>query len=52
MTIEQRLDQLERQNQRIERKNKRVTAALTVMAVAIGKVMGLNHRRLLESILG
>ena len=37
MTIEQRLEQLElqnqrieRQNQRIERKNKRLTAALTV----------------------
>ena len=34
MTIEQRLEQLELQNQRIERKNKRLTAALAVMAVA------------------
>ena len=31
MTIEKRLEQLELQNQRIER-NKRLTAALTVMA--------------------
>ena len=31
MTIEQRLDQLEQQNHRIERKNKRLTAALTLM---------------------
>jgi len=28
MTIEQRLDQLEQQNHRIERKNKRLAAAL------------------------
>ena len=42
MTIEQRLEQLElqnqrieRQNQRIERKNKRLTAALTLTVVAM-----------------
>ena len=39
MTIEQRLDQLERQSQRIERKNRRLTAALTMMAVAICAVV-------------
>ena len=39
MTIEQRLEQLELQNQRIERKNKRLTAALAVMAVAICAVV-------------
>ena len=39
MTIEQRLEQLELQNQRIERKNKRLPAALTVMAVAICAVV-------------
>ena len=35
MTIEQRLDQLEQQTQRIERKNRRLTTALTVMGVAM-----------------
>ena len=39
MTIEQRLEQLEPQNQRIERKNKRLTVALTLMAVAICAVV-------------
>jgi hypothetical protein len=39
MTIEQRLEQLEFQNQHIERKNKRLTAALVVMAVAICAVV-------------
>jgi len=39
MTIEQRLEQLELQNHRIERKNKRLTAALTLMAVAICAVV-------------
>jgi hypothetical protein len=39
MTIEQRLEQLELQNQRIERKNKRLTAALAVMAVAMCAVV-------------
>ena len=46
MTIEQRLEQLElqnqrieQQNQRIERKNKRLTVALTLMAVAICAVV-------------
>ena len=39
MTIEQRLEQLELQNQRIERKNRRLTAALMVMAVAICAVV-------------
>ena len=51
MTIEQRLEQLElqnqrieRQNQRIERKNRRLTAALTVMAVAICAVVTMALR--------
>ena len=35
MTLDQRLDQLEQQNQRIERKNKRLTAALTLTVVAM-----------------
>ena len=35
MTIEQRLDQLEQQNHRIELKNKRLTAALTLTVVAM-----------------
>ena len=39
MTIEQRLEQLELHNQRIERKNKRLTVALTLMAVAICAVV-------------
>ena len=39
MTIEQRLDQLEQQNQRIERKNKRLTVALTMTVVAMAAVV-------------
>ena len=35
MTIEQRLEQVEQQNQRIQRTNKRLTVALTMMAVTI-----------------
>jgi len=34
MTIEQRLEQVEQQNQRIQRTNKRLTVALTMMGVA------------------
>ena len=45
MTLEQRLDQLEEQNQRIERKNKRLTAALTVMAVAMCAVVTVAAKR-------
>ena len=41
MTIEKRLEQLEQQNHRIERKNKRLTAALTLMAVAVCAVVTL-----------
>ena len=44
MTIEQRLEQLELQNQRIERKNRRLTAALAVMAVAICAVVTMAAR--------
>ena len=33
MTIEQRLEQVEQQNQKIQRTNKRLTLALTMMAV-------------------
>ena len=39
MTIEQRLEQVEQQNQRIQRTNKRLTVALTMMAVAICAVV-------------
>ena len=39
MTLKQRLDQLEQQNQHIERKNRRLTAALTLMAVAMCAVV-------------
>jgi len=39
MTIEQRLEQLERQNQRIERKNRRLSAALTLTVVAMCAVV-------------
>ena len=35
MTLEQRLDQLEQQTQRIERKNRRLTTALTMPEVAM-----------------
>ena len=38
MTIELRLEQVEQQNQRIQRTNKRLTVALTMMAV--GDVRG------------
>ena len=34
MTIEQRLEQVEQQNQRIQRTNKRLTVALTMMAMS------------------
>ena len=33
MTVEQRLEQIELQNQKIQRTNKRLTVALTMMAV-------------------
>lgn len=33
MTIEQRLERVEQQNQKIQRTNKRLTVALTMMAV-------------------
>ena len=39
MTIEQRLDQLEQQNHRIERKIKGLTAALTMTVVAMCAVV-------------
>ena len=39
MTIEQRLEHLEQQNQRTQRTNKRLTVALTMMAVAICAVV-------------
>ena len=34
MTIEQRLEQVEQQNQQMQRTNKRLTVGLTMMAVA------------------
>ena len=39
MTIEQRLEHLEQQNQRTQRTNKRLTVALTMMAVAMCAVV-------------
>ena len=39
MTIEQRLDQVEQQNQRIQRTNKRLTVGLTMMAVVVCAVV-------------
>ena len=39
MTIEQRLEQVEQQNQKIQRTNKRLTVALTMMAVAMCAVV-------------
>jgi hypothetical protein len=39
MTIEQRLEQVEQQNQRIQRTNKRLTVALTMMAVTMCAVV-------------
>ena len=39
MTIEKRLEQVEQQNQRIQRTNKRLTVALTMMAVAMCAVV-------------
>ena len=39
MTIEQRLEQVEQQNQRIQRTNKRLTVALTMMAVTMAAVV-------------
>ncbi|MFL2541871.1 MAG: hypothetical protein ACJ0UT_07855 [Candidatus Latescibacterota bacterium] len=39
MTIEQRLEQVEQQNQKIQRTNKRLTVALTMMAVVVCAVV-------------
>jgi hypothetical protein len=39
MTIEQRLEQVEQQNQRIQRTNKRLTVALTMTVVAMCAVV-------------
>jgi hypothetical protein len=39
MTIEQRLEQVEQQNQKIQRTNKRLTVALTLMAVVVCAVV-------------
>ena len=39
MTVEQRLEQVEQQNQRIQRTNKRLTVALTMMAVVVCAVV-------------
>ena len=39
MTVEQRLEQVEQQNQKIQRTNKRLTVALTMMAVAMCAVV-------------
>ena len=39
MTIEQRLEQVEQQNQKIQRTNKRLTVALTMTVVAMCAVV-------------
>jgi hypothetical protein len=39
MTIEQRLEQVEQQNQKIQRTNKRLTVGLTMMAVVVCAVV-------------
>jgi hypothetical protein len=39
MTVEQRLEQVEQQNQKIQRTNKRLTVALTMMAVVVCAVV-------------
>jgi len=39
MTIEQRLEQVEHQNQRIQRTNKRLTVVLTMTVVAMAAVV-------------
>ncbi len=39
MTIEQRLEQVEQQNQRIHRTNKRLTVGLTMTVVAMAAVV-------------
>ena len=44
MTIEQRLEQVEQQNQRIQRTKKRLTIALTMMAVRICAVVSMAAR--------
>jgi outer membrane protein assembly factor BamB len=46
MTIEQRLEQVEQQNQKIQRTNKRLTVALTMMAVAMCAVVTMAARDL------
>ena len=39
MTVEQRLEQVEQQNQKIQRANKRLTVGLTMMAVVVCAVV-------------
>ena len=39
MTIEQRLEQVEQQNQKIQRTNKRLTVALTMISVVVCAVV-------------
>jgi peptidoglycan hydrolase-like amidase len=46
MTIEQRLEQVEQQNQKIQRTNKRLTVALTMTVVAMCAVVTMAAKRL------
>ena len=39
MTVDERFEQLERKTQRLEKRNKRLTVALTMMAVAMCAVV-------------
>ena len=57
MTIEQRLEQVEQQNQRIQRTNKRLTVALTMTVVTMAamaatgdKISGWISRRSATSV--
>jgi hypothetical protein len=54
MTIEQRLEQVEQQNQRIQRTNKRPTVALTMTVVTMAatgdKISGWISRRSATSV--
>ena len=44
MTLEQRLDQLEQQNQKMQRTNKRLTTALTMTVVAMCATMSYGYQ--------
>ena len=45
MTVEQRLEQVEQQNQKIQRTNKRLTVALMMTVVTMGNTGWLGEKR-------